>query len=255
MIFSVQRYLEDHFDRRGLSDVDQYAIRLANAFEEISGSATKDDLVRRIGRIRTVFFRRNQGIDRKQFEKQLAASLFSGFKKKSDPFFRAYEASLTSTHSKLRSKRRSIAILLSEFKLSVEAKGIDAFWESRKKHRLRSRPEKIGQALLAVFAKAVVSNNGLVLREIASGIGFVDLGISFGKSLHLIEMKVVTKKFIGAQQLATYMKTEGRTQGWLVLIDARKSNARTTIPPAVKTHAGFIKTVLVDVNPLAPHDA
>lgn len=56
---------------------------------------------------------------------------------------------------------------------------------------MRSRPEKIAQGLLAVFAKGVVGSDGLVLREIASGIGFVDVGVSFGGVLHLIELKIL----------------------------------------------------------------
>ena len=51
--------------------------------------------------------------------------------------------------------RRSIAALLNEFRHAVEARAIDSFWISRKKRRLRARPETIAQALLAVFAKAV----------------------------------------------------------------------------------------------------
>jgi len=35
MIFSVQRFLEDHFERRGLEDVDQYAIQVANVVERL----------------------------------------------------------------------------------------------------------------------------------------------------------------------------------------------------------------------------
>lgn len=32
MIFSVQHFIEDYFHRRGLTDLDQFAVRLANAY-------------------------------------------------------------------------------------------------------------------------------------------------------------------------------------------------------------------------------
>ena len=109
------------------------------------------------------------------------------FKKKSDnPRFTNFEGSFASARARLRGRRHSIATVLSEFKRAIEARAVDAFWHSRKKHLMRSRPEKIAQALLAVFAKGVVGKNGVVLREIASGIGFVDVGVSFGGTLHLV---------------------------------------------------------------------
>ena len=52
-----------------------------------------------------------------------------------------------------RQKRRSLPVLLGEFKQAVEAKALDGFWESRKKAKLRAKPEAIGQALLAIFLK------------------------------------------------------------------------------------------------------
>jgi hypothetical protein len=82
MIFSIQRFLEDYFQRRGLEDVDQYAIRLANAFDRLPPGATSDAVAKEIGRIRTAFFRRNRDLDRRTFESDLAAVLCGRFKKK-----------------------------------------------------------------------------------------------------------------------------------------------------------------------------
>jgi len=122
---------------------------------------------------------------------------------------------------RLRAHRRSILALLAEFKKAVEARAVDAFWISRTKHRLRLKPEKIAQTLLAIFAKGALGRQGLVLREFASGIGFVDVGIAFASVLHLIELKILKGQLTGANQLAAYMRTEGRNEGWLVLIDTR----------------------------------
>ena len=82
MIFSVQRFLEDHFERRGLTDVDQYAIRVANVFERLGHGASEEALVRQLRRLRTVFFRRNGDLDRQVFEQRLAITLRRRFPKK-----------------------------------------------------------------------------------------------------------------------------------------------------------------------------
>ena len=72
MIFSVQRFVEDHVERRGLADVDQYAIRVANVFECLGFRVSEKVLSRAFSRIRIAFFRRNQELERKEFEVQLA---------------------------------------------------------------------------------------------------------------------------------------------------------------------------------------
>jgi hypothetical protein len=106
-----------------------------------------------------------------------------------------------------------------------------------------------------VFAKAVVRSDGLVLREFASGIGYVDVGVSFGGPLHLIELKILTGKLSGAAQLGHYMKLEQRDTGWLVLIDVRKPARRSAIPPTLVLPQGVVRTVVIDANPVPPHSA
>jgi len=254
-IFSVQRFLEDHFERRGLADVDQYAVRVANAFERLGPSATDKTLAVALGRVRTTFFRRNHDLHRKEFELRLSATLRRRFKKKRpDATLKGFERGLAYARRRLRARRRrSIESLLSEFKVAVEARAVDAFWDSRTNQRLRSKPEKIAQGLLAVFARGVLGSDGLVLREIASGIGFVDVGISFGRVLHLIELKLLSAQLTGPNQLASYMRTEQRNEGWLLLIDVRRTGNSHAIPAIINTAAGQIKTVTVSANPIAPH--
>ena len=130
-IFSVQRFLEDHFERRGLADVDRYAVLVANAFERLGPKATDKALATDLGRIRTAFFRRNSDLNRKQFELQLAATLRRRFKKKTNSGLDQFERGLAPTRRRLLGQRRSIEKLLSEFKMAVEARGLDALWESR----------------------------------------------------------------------------------------------------------------------------
>lgn len=257
MIFSVQRFMEDYFARRGLTDADQYAIRVANVFGRMSSRGTQEGLLRDLSRIRTAFYRQNRQIQRREFERELAVKLRARFKKKrTDRVTDNFQDALGPTRARLRRKRRSIAVLLTEFKRAVESRAVDAFWDSRKQNVLRPRPEKIAQALLAVFAKGVLGTSGLVLREISSGIGFVDVGVTFGDVLHLIELKILKRRQIpGFNQLATYMKTEGRRKGWLVLIDSRHERDGVAIPLRMATPQGPIIVVVIEVNPTPPNVA
>lgn len=255
-IFSVQRFLEDHIERRGLTDVDDYAIKAANTYERLGPNASNATIAGALGRIRTVFFRRNVSLNRRDFEAGLAATLRRRFQKKKVVElvqYKFFQQSLQPARTRLRSRRRSIGSLVAEFKKAVEARAIDAFWVSRKNNRLRARPEKIAQALLAVFAKAVVANKGMVIRELASGVGFVDVGVAFGGVMHLIELKILKGPMTGAGQLSAYMKTEGRPTGWLLLIDARKVLKRTATPSRIKAGNRTIRILRVDVNPPPPN--
>jgi hypothetical protein len=119
---------------------------------------------------------------------------------------------------------------------------------------LRSCPEEIGQALFAVFARRVLDSHrsGLVLRELYSGIGFVDIAVVIGAVMHLVELKIVRTGFTGLSQLETYMKTERRRQGWLLYFDARLPSKRNSIPASIHTLAGTIRVRGIDINPVPP---
>lgn len=255
MIFSVQRFLEDHFSRRGLTDVDQYAIRVANTFDRVGTRAGQARIARELAKMRTVFYRRNNHLDRKAFEAEIAAKLHGKFQKKNtEPCVARFECAIGPARARLVQRRRSLRALLSEFKAAVEGRAVDAFWRSRRRHCLRAKPEKVAQGLLAVFAKGVIGSRGLVLREISCGIGFVDIGITFGSVLHLIELKILKRKVTGVCQLATYMRTEHRPHGWLVLFDTLRASCRKPMPAKIKTSAGLIHTLTVELNPQPPHE-
>lgn len=108
------------------------------------------------------------------------------------------------------------------------------------------------QGALAMFARGVLGKQGVVLREIVSGIGFVDVGILFGQTLHLVELKILKGQLTGPNQLAAYMRTEQRREGWLLLIDVRKKRTGK-IPETIDTPSGVIRVVTVDADPAAPH--
>jgi hypothetical protein len=84
VIFSVQRYLEDRFERRGLADVDSYAVQAANAFVRVGQAAGEAAIAKELAKIRTAFFRRNAELKRREFEAQLAGDLRRRFKKKKE---------------------------------------------------------------------------------------------------------------------------------------------------------------------------
>jgi|ERR1035437_943574 hypothetical protein len=82
MIFSIQTYLEDYFNRRGLGDPDQYAVALAKLYDRERHGKTGPAFLAAMKRIRTAFYRRNDHIQRSTFESKLLTALDSRFKKK-----------------------------------------------------------------------------------------------------------------------------------------------------------------------------
>jgi len=147
-------------------------------------------------------------------------------------------------------------MFLESFKESVEAEAVDSFWESRKKGILKKKPEKLGQDLLGFFGSAKFKERGAVIREAKSGIGFVDVLVTFSSGLlHVVELKILKGKATpGPSQLAVYMKQKNRDQGWLVLFDTRKSKKKKKIAASIKKAAGTIRTIVVDINPIPPHE-
>jgi hypothetical protein len=119
---------------------------------------------------------------------------------------------------------------------------------------LKNRPEKHGQELLGVFARAKLDHRGAAIRKAVSGIGFVDVLMTFSSGLlHVVELKMLKSRDIpGPAQVATYMKHRGRKFGWLVFFDARPADRRTAVPETFKRSSGTIKTVVIDINPQPP---
>ena len=252
MIFSIQRYVEDYAARRSLNDPDQYSVKLANLYDaERSRYDSDADFLKKMHRIRTSFFISN-GLDRSTFEKQFLTRLNRKFKKKISPI-ESFPGGVKPEKSRLNKKPRSIGRILEQFKKGVEARGIDSFWESRQKGKLQSKPEKIGQSLIALFISGVLDGKGLVFREMGSGIGFVDIVVLLSTTPHLIELKMLKGKMSGVSQLQTYMRTEDRKAGWLVLFDCRPVASRSeSIPARISLAEGLVNVVVVDINPVPP---
>lgn len=108
--------------------------------------------------------------------------------------------------------------------------------------------------MLAVFARAKLAKRGAVIREAKSGIGFVDVLITFSSGLfHVIELKILKSNTLpGPAQLSTYMKQKSRNEGWLIFFDVRSPKNRSDVPTKLNRSCGTIRTVLIDINPIAP---
>jgi hypothetical protein len=82
MIFSIQRDLEDYFNRCGFGDPDQYAVALARLYDQQRQGRSSDAFLSSMGRIRTAFFRANERVRRTAFERKILNRLDAKFKKK-----------------------------------------------------------------------------------------------------------------------------------------------------------------------------
>lgn len=253
MVFALQRFLEDYFGRRGLRDVDQYAVNLANLYDREREGRSEKSFLRSAHRIRTIFYRNNRHLTRAAFERSILAVLDEQFKKKANPQVESFPGGTSQERREISRKARlSISTVLDRFKCAVESRAVNSFWVSRRGGQLRPKPETIGQALLAVFAKGVLAESGLVWREVSSGVGFVDVVVVLSRVPHLIELKMMKSRYDGAEQLGEYMKKEGRRVGWLILFDARPPRRKSDIPGMVLVSSGVIRNMTVEINPVPP---
>ena len=74
-VFSIQRFVEDYLVRLGLENTDQYAVSLANLYEDRRCGYQYDAFLERVSRIKTVMFRNNKDVIRKNVESKLVCRL------------------------------------------------------------------------------------------------------------------------------------------------------------------------------------
>jgi len=255
LIFSIQRFLEDRFSQRGLSDNDQYAVRLANLYGQRRSGGSKAVFLKSMHRLQTVFFRGNSIADRTEFELALLDVLDGKFlKKKFNSLPTSFPGGVAAEQKKVARTRLSVHGLLDLFKRAIESRAVDSFWRSRKKGRLTTNPETAGQGLMAVFLQGVLhGRRGISVREMSSGVGWVDVMLMLASTPHLLELKILRGSGTpGVEQLGTYMTNEGRGEGWLVLFDSRNPSRRTGVPGLITIPAGTVRVVVIDVNPIPP---
>ncbi len=252
MIFRIQVYLEDYFNKSQLIDSDGYAVNLANMYSHDRLKIDEISFLKKVHKINTTFFANNSIDNRREIEAKLVKKLDKKFKKKqSKTMFPGGIVKEKENFSYL--PRLTINHLLDMFCSAVEARAVDQFWVSRKKGLLRDHPEKIGQGLFATFVEgSLIFRNGLSIKEFQSGIGFVDFVVVLSTIPHLIEMKVLKDSFSGANQLEQYMKTERRNRGSLLVFDSGLSQVKIDLPPRIETATGKIKVYRADINPKPP---
>lgn len=252
MIFVVQHYLEDYFNRRNLTDPDQYAVKLANLYGRRRSACQAAEFLKAMQRIQTVFYRSNAELNRSRVERELLIRLDAKFQKHLGQNDLTFPGDVTRERTRLRKlPKRSIRAILFAFKDATESRAVDTIWKSRSAGQLRKRPEKVAQGMLSQFVMGVLSNgSGELLREVASGVGFVDVSIRLSSVAHLVEIKILRRKFTGVAQMERYMKTEKRGEGWLVVFDVRKQ--KDDLPNRIRRPAGIVHLVVIDVNPVIP---
>lgn len=82
MIYSIQSYLENYFNRCGFTDADQYAIALATVYDRQRHGKTVPGFLSAMKRIQTSFYKRNQRARRPDLERKILSLLDTKFKKK-----------------------------------------------------------------------------------------------------------------------------------------------------------------------------
>ena len=161
MRFSIQRYLEDYLQRKSLSDVGQYAVRLAKLYFQRRSSTSDEGIRAAVARIRTAFYRRNAVQNRRSLEGDLLTRLDVRFRNEAGKSGLEFPGGVSRERVKLqRLPRRSIRTILDEFKHATESRGVDTIWASRAAGRLRPKPEMIAQGMLSQFVMGVLSNRG-----------------------------------------------------------------------------------------------
>src|SRR5579863_7114662 len=82
MIFAIQTYIENFFNRRGFDDPDQYSVALAKLYDLHRQSKSDLEFLGAMRRVRTVFYKRNEVTDRNAFDRRMLTLLDAKFKKK-----------------------------------------------------------------------------------------------------------------------------------------------------------------------------
>lgn len=82
MIYSIQTFLEDYFNRLGLVDVDKYAVGLARLYDRQRHGKTQPAFLSSMKQIRTGFYKQNENTQRSAFERKILTLLDGKFKKK-----------------------------------------------------------------------------------------------------------------------------------------------------------------------------
>ncbi|MDR1535569.1 MAG: ATP-binding protein, partial [Planctomycetota bacterium] len=75
--------------------------------------------------------------------------------------------------------------------------------------------------ILQAFLQRVVNGGALILREMATGRGRMDLGILHAGRKYVMELKLAGREPLekSLEQTSGYMDTQGVSEAWLVIFD------------------------------------
>ncbi len=253
MIYSLQAYIEDYLSRRNIQDDDGYAIRLTVMFYRFRSQMSDENFISKIHRIHTTLFKNNR-INRLDFEltilKRIDANINKTFPGLSEYYSDVIEKEKDIVFCQ---KKLTMKSIITGFKHSIESKSIDLFWESRKEGKLRPKAEKIAQGLFTIYTSGeFIQRHGIVLREVMSGVGYVDCMVIISSVVHLVEIKILKSTLTGTRQLEEYMRGEQRNIGNLLVIDALRPANKITIPEYIDVKEGRIYIYAIDINPNVP---
>lgn len=150
---------------------------------------------------------------------------------------------------------------LQAFSQYVSSDSRMAFWQRHgDDHRWAARPEKLAQQLLHAFLTGRFGKRSLILQEVASGYGRVDLFIQVKGGLALIiEIKMCGYKYSssyarhGHAQILDYMNSRDTHLGFLLVFDSRLKHCGR----ALLGHGGnqaTVSEIFVDVRPRGAKD-
>ncbi|MDR1533580.1 MAG: ATP-binding protein, partial [Planctomycetota bacterium] len=89
-------------------------------------------------------------------------------------------------------------------------------WVKRYEYR-----EAAPHLILQAFLQRVVNGGAMILREMATGRGRVDLGVLHAGRKYMMELKLAGREPLeeSLRQTAGYMDTQGAREAWLVVFD------------------------------------
>jgi len=265
LLYRVQGAVLDQTAALGFPDRDGFAAALADLYVFTRASRSLDRFLGNAARIRTGTFapkRRERRIVTEQVVHALDRRFLSHLSRWETPMpaSKTQQVRVGRLRSGARAKgktgRQQFDALIREFRKAIELNGVQEFWESRRKQQLRQRPESLAQVALSIFLHAPVkARNGLVLREVGSGTGYVDVLAMFGRSrLYMVELKILRSSRIGGfRQLARYLELHSLAEGWLLLFDTRPWRRRTLVSDHDRIIDGkVVNVVVIDINPPPP---
>lgn len=261
-LFRLQGFVLDELAALGLQDRDGFSAQVAQLYLARRPLTTSGEFLKIVAAVRTTTFapKKHQRSEvtahlLKVLDRRYLARLNSRTTMSAPTSTKAKKIGVLASGARRASGRNQFHELMLEFRTAVRLNGIAGFWHSRSKGQLKPKPESIAQQALAMFLHMPIKGrSGIVLEEVRSGTGYVDVMALFGSKSYVVELKILkTKTLRGVQQLADYLDLHSLAEGWLIVFDARATKNRVPLPDDVqKVNGKTINLLFVDINPVPP---